>query len=485
LDELRRIIREEEPPRPSTRLSTCDQSLDTIADRRRVDPRGLASTVRGDLDWIVMKSLDKDRSRRYDSVASLAEDIRRYLDGKPIHARPPSNFYRLQKYSRRHRVAFLTVTLVGITMILGTAASLWQMSEAIDERNAKDAALREATGAKAEAIAAKQQVEQFAEDLVRANELVVSGKAHADTGRWAEASRDYDAAVAIQPGYYLPRFQRAQLLTRMGLWPEAANDYANAIDTGASTSGPQWWGVPALFLYTGYDDAFRHISEQHWDEILREPSKPQWMLLRDLVASDEPIASIDHKVLVEIAVQWLSESVFPREPRPPHLGPNSRPPGDGPPERSPGPRRHDQFSRVVQLDSTPLCIRQYITAIVHLRAKECDKAIELLSQAERDPRWPGKYLIHAPMALAHYHKGDIVRASESLDRSDASIQELLSAPMSDRCKVQSHPGLIWSRVCKSTANRCKSSAVQPRQKLLRPSGPVMLCPSPKMLKALP
>ena len=120
--------------------------------------------------------------------------------------------------------------LVGITMVVGTAASLWQMSRAIDERNAKDAALRQATRAQSEAIAAKQKVEQFAEDLVRANELVVSGQAHADAGRWTNALQDFEAAVSMQPAYYLPRVQRAQLYTRIGLWPEAGSDYAIAMN---------------------------------------------------------------------------------------------------------------------------------------------------------------------------------------------------------------------------------------------------------------
>lgn len=445
LDELRRIIREEEPPRPSTRLSTRNEALSTIADQRRVNPHDLAKALRGDLDWIVMKSLEKDRSRRYDSAAALADDIRRYLGGEPINARPPSTLYRFQKYARRHRVAFLTATLVGITMILGTTASLWQMSKAIGERNAKDAALQEATQAKTEAIAAKQKVERFADDLVRANELLVSGQAHADAGRLADASRDYDAAVSIQPSYYPPRVQRSQLFTRLGLWPEAAKDYAMAIDTGASTSGPQWWGVAALFLYTGRDEASQRIAEQRRDEILRNPLNPQWMLLRDLaVASDSaanegsaangtPTSSFDRKRLVDIARRWLLIPEFDDRPPPP-IDPNSRGPDDrlpGDPHRGPrGPRR-DHLGQAVQPDSTPLPVRQYITAMLHLRASEFDPAIDLLQRATRDPRWPAKYLVHAPIALAHYHRGEIARASDALERSDEMIQEWLSAS-SDR-----------------------------------------------------
>ncbi|QDS97875.1 serine/threonine protein kinase [Adhaeretor mobilis] len=430
LDELRRIIREEEPPRPSTRLShaaqsTLDNKLCTTADQRHVAPRELASTLQGDLDWIVMKSLDKDRSRRYDSAVSLAEDIQRYLDGEPVKARPPTTFYRLQKFARRHRVAFLTAALVGVTMIVGTATSLWQMTNAIDERNAKDLALQEATQAKAEAIAAKAKVEQFAEDQVKANELIVNGQVHADAGRWADASRDYDAAVSIQPSFYLPRVQRAQLFTRLGLWPEAATDYAKAIESGAATSQPQWWGVPVLFLYTGHDDALHRISEQRREQILRDPSNPQWMLLRDLAVRDDAQSPEDFKPFIAIALDWLAVPRFTGGPEPPGPPPRRHDRGGELHGRPAPPPMHDPFGRFIQPDTTPPCVCEYISGMVHLRAGESDAAIDFLLTAEHDPHWPAKYLIHAPLALAHFRNGDIEQASSELDRSDAMLEELL------------------------------------------------------------
>ncbi len=426
LDELRRIIREEEPPRPSMRHSTCKNSQATTADQRRIDPRNLTSALQDDLDWMVMKSLDKDRSRRYDSAASLADDIRRYLSGDPIIARPPSTLYRLQKFSRRHHVAFLTAAFVGVTMIAGTSASLWQMSKAIGERNAKDKALQEATQAKAEAIAARQKVEQFAKDQVRANELVVSGQTHADAGRWMNASRDYNAAVAIQPSYHLPRVQRAQLFTRLGLWPEAAKDYATAIESGAATSQPQWWGVPVLYLYTGHDAAFRRISEQRQDQILRAPDTPQWMLLRDLAVSNEVLSTEEFKAFVPIALDWLSDRRPAGERPPPPPARRNRELREELPVGPGRPPKRDSFGSDLQFDSTPLCVREYITGMIHLRAGEFDAAIESLLHAERDPHWPAKYLVHAPIALAQYRSGDIKQASAELDNSYAILDELLA-----------------------------------------------------------
>ena len=100
--EVLRMIREDEPPRPSTRLSTAAELL-AIAASRNVEPRRLAGLVRGELDWIVMKALDKDRDRRYESAIGLAADVGRHLRDEPVEAGPPSALYRLAKFSRRHR----------------------------------------------------------------------------------------------------------------------------------------------------------------------------------------------------------------------------------------------------------------------------------------------------------------------------------------------------------------------------------------------
>src|SRR5689334_2898316 len=102
-DELRRIIREEEPPRPSTRVSTLRQAATTISSQRRSDPKRLSELIRGELDWIVMKALEKDRNRRYETASAFAADVRRYLVDEPVLACPPSAWYRLRKYARRNR----------------------------------------------------------------------------------------------------------------------------------------------------------------------------------------------------------------------------------------------------------------------------------------------------------------------------------------------------------------------------------------------
>ena len=104
-DEMLRIIREEEPPKPSTRLSDSQHSVPSISADRHTEPAKLTKLVRGELDWIVMKALEKDRARRYDTASALAADIGHYLHDEPVVACPPSAVYRFRKFARRNKAA--------------------------------------------------------------------------------------------------------------------------------------------------------------------------------------------------------------------------------------------------------------------------------------------------------------------------------------------------------------------------------------------
>jgi serine/threonine protein kinase len=138
-DELRRIIREDEPPRPSARISTlADGTLSTIASRQQVQPEKLGHQLRGELDWIVMRALEKDRNRRYESASALAADVDRYLHDEPVEACPPSAWYRVQKFARRRKGLLTTTVLVGLAVIVGTAVSVWQAFAATSARQLAD-----------------------------------------------------------------------------------------------------------------------------------------------------------------------------------------------------------------------------------------------------------------------------------------------------------------------------------------------------------
>jgi WD40 repeat protein len=140
LDELRRTIREQAPLRPSTRLSTmADADLTRVAKARQTEPARLSSLVRGDLDWIAMKCLEKDRTRRYETANGLAKDIERHLNHQPVVARPPSRLYEFQKTVRRHWVGFAAAAGVVLVLALAVLVSAW---EAIQARAAEREQMR-------------------------------------------------------------------------------------------------------------------------------------------------------------------------------------------------------------------------------------------------------------------------------------------------------------------------------------------------------
>jgi serine/threonine protein kinase/tetratricopeptide (TPR) repeat protein len=147
--EMQRMIREEEPPRPSTRLSSMRDSATILASKRGTDPRHLAQLLRGDLDWIAIKALEKDRNRRYASPGLFAEDIERYLRHEAILARPPSTAYKLRKFAQRNRAAVVTATLVAVALLIGTAVATWQAVMATRARQQALQALEEKEKARA------------------------------------------------------------------------------------------------------------------------------------------------------------------------------------------------------------------------------------------------------------------------------------------------------------------------------------------------
>jgi serine/threonine protein kinase/tetratricopeptide (TPR) repeat protein len=130
-DEVRRIIREEEPPRPSTRINSLKEEATVISYRRKTERKRWTALVRGDLDWIVMKALAKDCARRYATVSELAVDVRRHLDGRPIEARAPSAAYRFRKFVARHHAAVTAASVVAVTLIVAVLVTGWHVYRAI------------------------------------------------------------------------------------------------------------------------------------------------------------------------------------------------------------------------------------------------------------------------------------------------------------------------------------------------------------------
>src|SRR5262249_23426559 len=180
-DEMLRIIREEEPPKPSTRLSKSAE-LPLISARRKTEPAKLGRVIQGDLDWIVMKALEKDRNRRYETANGLGQDIGRYLADEPVQACPPSTGYRLRKFVRRNKRPVLAAAVTLLLLIGGITGTTWGMVRA---ENARDAEVRQRKVAEAALISERDAKVAEAEQRSRAE------------GALKKAAREAGIAAAI------------------------------------------------------------------------------------------------------------------------------------------------------------------------------------------------------------------------------------------------------------------------------------------------
>ena len=162
IDAMRKTIREKEPVRPSTRFATLKgDELTTTAKRRSADKSKLMHQLKGDLDWIVMKCLEKDRTRRYETANGLAADLKRHLNNEPVLARPPSTVYRIQKAVRRNKISFAAGTIIFVALLLGIIATTWQSVRATHAKQQALAAQAEESKQRQQADAARGQVESL------------------------------------------------------------------------------------------------------------------------------------------------------------------------------------------------------------------------------------------------------------------------------------------------------------------------------------
>jgi eukaryotic-like serine/threonine-protein kinase len=177
--EIQRIIREVDPPAPSTRLSRNAETIVQVAARRHTEPRKLSTTIRGELDWIVMKAMEKDRQRRYSTADALALDIRRYLTGEAVTAAPPGAAYRLRKFVTRHRGAVVAAGCVATALVLGIVGTTLGLMEARSQRaSARDEAAR---ATQAETVAQSRLAEAeatvgFLDEMLAAADPTAQGK---------------------------------------------------------------------------------------------------------------------------------------------------------------------------------------------------------------------------------------------------------------------------------------------------------------------
>jgi eukaryotic-like serine/threonine-protein kinase len=261
--EIVRLIKEEEPPRPSTKLSRS-ATLPTVAAQRSLEPTQLGRAIRGDLDWIVMKALEKERARRYDTAAGLARDIEHYLHDEPVEACPPSATYRLKKLVRRNKGIFVAGTAVLLALVAGVVGTTLGLIEARrQERIAAAAAgeekkAREAESLRAEAEATERKRAEVAEKLALERlGQVTKEKFRAD--RSLEIARAVNAFMAHDIlGQADPRVQ-----ADANFAPDPDLKIRTAIDRAAKKVGSAFAGKPMIeaAIRRTIGDAYQGIGD--------------------------------------------------------------------------------------------------------------------------------------------------------------------------------------------------------------------------------
>ncbi len=261
-DEIRRMIHEEEPPRPSSRLTSRDEATTTASFKRASDPRRLCQLIRGELDWIVMKCLEKDRNRRYETANGLAMDLTRYLKNEPVHACPPALGYRTRTFVRRHRASIGTAASLLAIALIGAILTVWQAIQAAAARDAANRAklaLSESKQADAEGRA--NEIARQLETLNKANSLIESARSHVDFAEWRKAEAELNQALGLRKDHSSVWATRGDLYARLSLWDLAAADFQRAYTLHEPGSVTSLYLHALLRLQMRDEAGYRRICE--------------------------------------------------------------------------------------------------------------------------------------------------------------------------------------------------------------------------------
>jgi serine/threonine protein kinase/Flp pilus assembly protein TadD len=380
VDEIRRIIREEDPPRPSTRLSTAGRAATTASEKRRSDPRQLSRLFRGELDWVVMKALEKDRNRRYETASAFAADVGRYLANEPVQACPPSRWYRFRKLAQRNKRAFVTASALALGALL--AVTSLAVSNVLIRREQARTREEKERAEKAQELA-EQRAEEIRDSLERlktANALLERGRSYTADLRWDDADAALTKAVHLRPDLASAWADLADLHTRLGLWGPADDALARELELRPPDTTLRWYLHALLRLAVGDPDGYRQVSRRMREHFHGTSSV---LSLIQLVRTGalRPDADADLEQAVELARFAAAR-------------------------RAPG-------------DWFPL----YVLGLAHYRAGQPEQAARRLRESlEVDHQeWGARTLNYPVLAMADYRLGRVADAREALQASARAL----------------------------------------------------------------
>jgi serine/threonine protein kinase len=392
-DEIRRILREEEPPKPSTRLSESQASLQAISAQRQTEPAKLTKLVRGELDWIVMKALEKDRTRRYETANGLAMDVQRYLADEPVLACPPSALYRLHKFVRKHRAGATTAAAIVILLLAGIALSAWQ---AVRATKAEAQALAE----RDEKEKARAETQEFADRLEQSMGLLGQSIEARQQRRWASAYALLAKGQELEPSIPMFPMFRSWICKDLRLYDLAAKHAAQmfALMGGAPPWWPgDWFQYTLLRLHLGDEKGYRDYCEQMLRRYPDEDGEPE--VVRACVLSPKPV-----------------------------IDPN------------------DLVRRAQRMNATERAHwKVYIEGLALYRAGQYQQAVARLEDSlTMDPTWVARAINYAPLAMAYFRLGNADQARTNLALAEKAIDDwtdfILHAPVDSTLPI---PWFDW------------------------------------------
>ncbi len=286
--ELLRLIREVDSPRPSTK-AISSVSLSKIAANRSIEPQKLAPMLRGELDWIALKAIDKDRARRYETVSGLGQDVERYLAGEVVEARPPSRTYRLQKLVKRHKVQVIAAGLLLVTMTAGIAGTTWGLLAAKKQEKAAQNELLAREEARKNEAAERKHAEAIADFVIKDFLALTSleGRLDFDDGGKSGLNKDSTlrdlldrAAEKLKTRTDLEPQTKARLLNivgqsyiNLGAYPEAIESFQQSSALFADVFGKDHADTLAeqgLVVYALYQNGQYDLAIPLAEEVLEK-----------------------------------------------------------------------------------------------------------------------------------------------------------------------------------------------------------------------
>ncbi|HEV3341511.1 MAG TPA: protein kinase [Pirellulales bacterium] len=406
--EVGRLIREEEPAPPSTRISMLKEAATTVSACRSSDPARLGQLLRGELDWIVLKALEKDRNRRYETASAFAADVRRYLADEPVLACPPSRLYRFGKFARRNKLALTVVALIGVGAVT-TIAELATSNALIRREQARTQQARD-RAEQAEKVAERQS-EQIRDDLERlktANVLLERSRAYGAESRWDDAHAVLLKAVDLRPDHATAWGDLGDLHARLGLWDLAAGDFEREFKLREADYTWRWYLHALLRLEVGDKEGYRRVASR-MRERFRGTSNVIYLieLARTSVLDSDADSDADRQQVVELG-------------------------------------RH-----AVAYHGRGAWFSLYALGMGLYRAGEHEEAVRRLEESLRadDMPWSPRALSYPGLAMARHRLGQAAEAREALAAAarvfDHWTEEMYQAPVDKRWVIHLGAAAHW------------------------------------------